>query len=320
MVIAVGGPIATMGEQVLTDAPIDALMKGEYEKNTVRVVEGSRGILDFDLLSLDEMNSAPYPYYDKAIAHLYWDGAPLGQKPPQAQVWSSRGCPYKCIFCVWPAAMTGNDPDGTGKRTVRQYNSDYMQGFLSDIVGRYNFKTIYFDDDTFNIGNKHVERMCGVMRGIGLPWSAMCRADTIRMDMWREMKESGCFGVKIGFESGSQYVVDQIVNKHLDLEYARDVVKQVKSLGMTVHGTFTYGLPGETREQMLQTKQFIQELNFDTYQESGAAEIEGAPLHTLHKAGSLERYAGAHADASYDRQVNGSVKFQRLSAELRGEA
>ena len=65
--------------------------------------------------------------------------------------------PYKCIFCVWPATMTGNDPDGTAKRTVRHYGPDYMEAFLTEIVGKYGYRSIYFDDDTFNLGS----RACG---------------------------------------------------------------------------------------------------------------------------------------------------------------
>src|SRR5690606_9291034 len=107
--------------------------------------------------------------------------------------------------------------------------------FLTELVERFNYRCIYFDDDTFNLGNRHVLGMCEVMSRIGLPWSAMCRADTIKMDTWRAMKESGCFGVKLGFESGNQWVVDNIVKKNLDLERAREVVYELKRLGMTVH-------------------------------------------------------------------------------------
>lgn len=131
------------------------------------------------------------------------------------------------------------------------------------------------------------------------------------------MKESGCFGVKIGFESGNQWVVDKIVNKHLDLEYAREVVHELKRLGMTVHGTFTYGLPGETKEQMLDTKRFLASLQLDSYQESGTAEIEGTPLHTLRLRGKLDRYEGGRIDANYKREVDGNKKWQRLVEELR---
>jgi radical SAM superfamily enzyme YgiQ (UPF0313 family) len=315
--IAVTGPITTTNsEQILTDDPVRACIKGEYEKGAVKVVNGAEGVLEHDLLTREEMNAAPFPYFDDLHAHLYFDLNPRWQKFPHAHVWSSRGCPFKCIFCVWPATMTGNDPDGNTTRTVRHYTPDYMEAFLREIIARHKFRSIYFDDDTFNLGNSHALKMCEVMARIGIPWSAMCRADTSKLETWQLMKDSGCFGVKLGFESGSQYVVDKIVNKHLDLEYAKDVVREIRRVGMSVHGTFTYGLPGETKEQMLETKQFIRSLPFNSYQESGTAEIEGTPLHTLRLEGKLDKYEGAHIDADYDRETDGNVKFQHLVSKL----
>jgi radical SAM superfamily enzyme YgiQ (UPF0313 family) len=314
--IVVTGPITSMGNALLDAAPVHACVRGEYEKGVTRVIEGADGVVDFDLLTLQEMNNAPFPYYDEVIAHRYFDYNPKGQQAPHAQVWSSRGCPFKCIFCVWPATMTGNDPDGSGKRSVRHYTADYMEAFLTELVKKYRYRSIYFDDDTFNLGDKHVERMCGVMRKIGVPWSAMCRADTSRMELWHEMKESGCFGVKIGFESGNQSVVDNIVNKRLNLEYARDVVTELKRIGMTVHGTFTYGLPGETTEQMMDTKRYRESLGLDTCQESGCAEIEGTPLHSLATQISLAKYSGAKLDEGYLRETDGRVKFDKIRATL----
>ena len=106
------------------------------------------------------------------------------------------------------------------------------------------------------------------------------------------------------------------MNKHLDLDYAREVVLYLKDLGMSVHGTFTYGLPGETREQMLDTKRFIASLPFDSYQESGTAEIEGTSLHRLRSTGTLGSYEAARIDANDVRGVDGSKKFQSLVEEL----
>ncbi len=311
------GPIATRREQVFSDAPIHACILGEYEKGSVRVLEGAEGVIDFNLLTNEEMNGAPFPYLDAVIAHRYWDACPKGQTPPQAQVWSSRGCPYQCIFCVWPATMTSNDPDGTKRRTVRHYTAAYMEAYLSELISKYCFRTIYFDDDTFNLGNTHTLQMCEVMGRLKVPWAAMCRADTIQKDTWRSMRESGCFGVKLGFESGNQEVIDLIVNKRLDLERAGEVVYELKRLGMTVHGTFTYGLPGETVAQMADTKRLIASLPFDSVQESGAAEIEGTPLHQLSTAGHLDKYKGARIDADYIRDANGARKMYFLAEQLR---
>ncbi len=314
--IIITGPISTSDQKWDSDI-VHAVIKGEYEKNVMKVINGQKGIIEHDLLTLDEMNKAPFPYFDDLMYDRYCDGnpIPMNELVPQAHIWSSRGCPFKCIFCVWPATMTGNDPDGENKRSVRQYSPDYIESFLKELTSRYKFEAIYFDDDTFNIGNKHTENISRVVGKFNIPWFAMCRADTCRIQTWDIMKDNGCRGVKIGVESGSQYVVDNIVNKHLDLEYTSKVVDHIRSLNMSVHGTFTYGLPGETKDQMLDTKKFISKTNFNTVQESGTAEIEGTPLHTLNKK-ELENYPGANLDANYDRQKDGGKKWQSLVKSL----
>ena len=63
--------------------------------------------------------------------------------------------------------MTGNDPDGTSKRTVRYYTAEYMEEFLRHLIKKYNYKAIYFDDDTFNLGTKHTLAMCELL-GLGI--------------------------------------------------------------------------------------------------------------------------------------------------------
>lgn len=315
--IVVCGPITSIkAEEILRTLPVVACIKGEYEKGSVAVVNGKTGILEHDLLTVAEMNAAPWPMYDEEVATSYYDRNPRGQRSPHAQVWASRGCPYKCLFCVWPAAMTGNDPTGESPRTVRYYSAETLEPFLRHIIKKYEYRSVYFDDDTFNLGNKHTLEMCEMMARIGLPWSAMCRADTIKMETWAAMKKSGCFGVKLGFESGNQYVVDKIVNKHLDLKYATQVVHHLRNLGMTVHGTFTIGLPGETPEQIRQTIEFAHSLPLNSRQISGTAEIEGTPLHTLRAAGKLAKYEAAEMDANYRREVDGNKKAQAVALEL----
>ena len=315
--IVVAGPISTSDTKWDSDI-VYAVIKGEYEKNIIKVLNGKNGILNHDLLTREEMNSAPFPYYDNIIFDKYFDGNPIPMNTlfPQAHIWSSRGCPFKCIFCVWPAAMTGNDPHGDGKRSVRQYTPDYIKNLLTELTSKYKFKAIYFDDDTFNIGNKHTENMTEVMSNFEMPWFAMCRADTSKKETWKKMADSGCKGVKLGVESGSQVVVDKIVNKHLDLKYVSDIVSHIRSLDMSVHGTFTYGLPGETKEDMIKTKKFIRDTKFSTVQESGTAEIEGTPLHALINEEKLTSYPGAIADENYDRQKDGGKKWQTLVKEL----
>jgi radical SAM superfamily enzyme YgiQ (UPF0313 family) len=137
-----------------------------------------------------------------------------------------------------------------------------------------------------------------------------CRADTISLETWEIMKESGCFGVSIGFESGNQWVIDNIINKNLNLSKALEVVKYIKKLGMTIHTTFTIGLPGETKEQMRDTLKFIEENKkyFDTYQLSGTAEIEGTPMEKLNN----KKYKAAKKDENYLKETDGKRKIEKL--------
>ena len=111
-------------------------------------------------------------------------------------------------------------------------------------------------------------------------------------------------------------VVDKIVNKHLNLDYAASVVRHLHDIGLIIHGTFTFGLPGETKEQMMDTQRFIASLPFDSVQKSGTAEIEGTPLATLAKEGSLSAYEAATIDENYSAEVDGKVKWDRIA---RGE-
>lgn len=113
-------------------------------------------------------------------------------------------------------------------------------------------------------------------------------------------------------------MVDRIVNKHLDLEYAAQVVRHIKKLGMTVHGTFTFGLPGETKTNMERTRAYIKSLPFDSVQISGTAEIEGTPLSRLRKLGSLEAYPEARLPEETPIYLDGRKRALEIIDDLRG--
>jgi hypothetical protein len=325
-VILFGALDAARAPAVLSEHPnVVAIVQGEPEKQIARVIrDGARGLVPHNLLTVEEMNAAPLPYFDPVCLAHYWDACPAGNKPPQLQIWTSRGCPFKCCFCVWPATMTGHDPDGTRPRSVRCYSAKYVDRlirmrFAFPGAASREYQSIYIDDDTFNLTERHTVEMCAVFRKFGLPWSAMCRADTISRDTWQLMRDCGCTGVKIGFESGSQWVLDHIVNKRLNLAAAADTARFLRSIGMSVHGTFTIGLPGETPAQQQETRDFIEHLHesgaINTHQLSGTSEIEGTPLHTIRARGPLAKYDGAKIDANYVPNADGQKKIENLQRQ-----
>ncbi|MBF0493469.1 MAG: radical SAM protein [Deltaproteobacteria bacterium] len=275
-IILVGQNIAYDAKNLLDTLPVFACIKGEYEKGVAQAISGNRGgVLEFNLLDQTEMDAAPaamrreglYEYYDVGYFH---------GKGPILQLWTSRGCPFKCSFCTWPQSMTLNK--------VRYYSADSLRKEITQTLKKFpSFKAIYFDDDTFNLNDRHVLEVCKVVEEFKLPWSAMCRADTLKESTWEAMASADCVGVKIGVESASQRILDEVIHKNLNLEDVRHFVPFIRSLGIKVHGTFMYGNPTETEEEMLATKRFIEEVGFDHVQESGAAPLAGTKLWNLNE-------------------------------------
>ena len=291
LVIAVAGPATRELVKDVEPGLVDAWLIGEYDKLAMRFAQGERGVLEFSPLSREELKSVPFPLFDEAVAHNYADACPSfagnSHPHPELTVWASRGCVFRCQFCSWPATMTNEDPTGTGKRTIRYYDIAWIEGFIRErmSVAAKNGKplqSVRFDGDLENSSDKHTRAICAVMRRIGLPWSMMCRADTSSPAVWEEMKRSGCFGVKIGFESASDRIVNQVVGKKLDLKKAEETCRFLRSMGMDVHTTWLINSPSETAEERKLTldtiRRFYVEQVHTSHQLSGSATLDGTPL------------------------------------------
>lgn len=310
---------------------------GEYEKGVVQLI-GAAPINDYlkergcpfvpyhvahNFLTEDEMNRAPFPMFDEAVSLRYFDACPSGQAQPELTVWTTRGCTFRCSFCAWPAVMTNDDATGSGKRKVRFYSPEYLARWIEVrmMIEREKGKaiaSIRLDDDTMNFGNAHTVGIAHALGALGLPWSAMCRADTISLETWEIMKREGCFGVKIGMESGSQRVVDKIIGKKLDLEDIETrILPAIRAAGLEVHTTWTVGLPGERPEEHSATIEMIRRLYakglHTTHQLSGTATIEGTPLDLMTRQGPLKAYPEAIPDQSFVKTGDGQAKAEYLA-------
>lgn len=256
---------------------LDFVLQGEYEYTLLGLVERMQSQQDLAMVSgliyrqngtvtvnptrpvIDNLDELPWPSRKMVPMTKYCD---LGNvlPLPSVQMWASRGCPYQCIFCSWPQIMYGGH-----KYRVR--NPVDVINEMEWLVKEYGFKSVYFDDDTFNIGKERMLKISAEIkkRILNVPWAIMARADTTDIDTLKSMQDAGLIALKYGVESGVQELVNAC-QKNLDLNKVTDTVRKTKELRIKVHLTFTFGLPGETKETIKKTVAYAIALDPDTVQ------------------------------------------------------
>lgn len=178
---------------------------------------------------------------------------------PTVSIFSSRGCPSKCFYCMYSQVMFG-----------KQYRKRSAQNLFDEV--RYiakNFpevKEILIDDDNFSVDQKNVQDFCKLMinNKIKLKWVVECRVN-LKYETMVLMRKAGCRLIVVGFESGSQKVLDGM-HKGITLDQSRKFNIAAKKVKMRVHGCFMVGNPGETKETMVETLNFAKSLTMDTAQ------------------------------------------------------
>nr|HPQ41208.1 radical SAM protein [bacterium] len=218
---------------------------------------------------LKDINHLPWPSRHQLPMMQYYDLAVTGAEPG-VQMWASRGCPYMCIFCVWPQLVYGGS-------NYRVRDPVDVVDEMEWLVRTYGFRSVYFDDDTFNIGKQRIMKLCDeiLRRKLDIPWAIMARADGMDRELLEAMKAAGLVSVKYGVESGDQQIVDGS-GKKLNLATAREIIGLTRELGIRYHLTFTFGLPGETRETARKTIETAIEMDPDTLQFSICTPMPGS--------------------------------------------
>ncbi len=263
---------------------------------------------------LDNLDYLPWPARDQLPMLKYRDVS-LGLPLPSLQMWASRGCPYKCNFCAWPQLMYASSRYRVREpaRVVDEMNA---------VIEQYGYRSVYFDDDTFNIGKRRILRLCEELRARGpaVPWGIMARGDTSDEETFEAMATAGLEAVKIGVESAVQELVDRC-GKGLDLAMVKESIRICKRLGLRVHLTFTFGLPGETWETAHRTIQFALEQEPDSVQFSIVTPFPGSAYYQeLERQGMLV----SRDWALYDGYKRAVIRTKSMEAteleEVLGEA
>ncbi|MEM2507513.1 MAG: radical SAM protein [Nitrososphaeria archaeon] len=228
---------------------------------------------------------------------------------PMVQIFTGRGCPNSCTFCSWPFTFTG-----------RKYRVRSIENILDELEwieeNMKNVKEVFFEDDTFTISKKRVMEFCKGYRerGLEISWSCNARVDTLDFETMKEMKKANCRFLIVGFESADDGILRNI-KKGFDVSKAREFVKNVKKSGLMLHADFIIGLPGETKETIEKTKNFIKEIKPELLQVSVVSPFPGTELYDFLKSNGylLTDDPDEYLDASgHQKSV---VSYPWLSAE-----
>ncbi len=231
---------------------------------------------------LSDLNKLPWPLRD-GLPMANYNDAPGNMPLPSVQMVASRGCPYRCKFCLWPQVMyQGNN--------YRFREVEEVIKEMKFLINNLGFKSVYFDDDTFNCGKPRMLAFCDeIMKQklTDVPWAIMARPDLMDEEILVRMKDSGLYAVKYGVESATQSLLDGI-NKNMDLKITEKIIRYTQQLGIKTHLTFTFGLPGETRESIRRTIDFAINLDPNSVQFSIATPFPGTEFYQeIEKSGRL---------------------------------
>ncbi len=189
---------------------------------------------------------------------------------PYVSLYTTRGCPAQCTFCLWPQTLSGHP--------WRKRSSDDVAAEMAKAKQLWpDVKEFFFDDDTFNIQKARTIELCAKLKPLGLTWSCTSRVTT-DYETLKAMKEAGCRLLIVGYESGDPQILKNI-KKGATVERARDFTRDCHKLGLVIHGDFILGLPGETRETINTTIKFAKELDVETIQVSVAHAYPGTELY-----------------------------------------
>lgn len=240
---------------VIKDLIVHIQKKGSDYKKGLDHIKGITFLRDKKMMitapvNVTEMdiNIWPFPAYDLLPSLKPYHTGVLN--PPFALVVTSRGCPFNCSFCAY--ARMGyriRDP-----RNVIQE--------LKWLKEKFHMKNFLFFDDLLGLRRDEFIQLLNLMikEDLNLKWVGCTRANLLDDELVRLMKKSGCEEMAIGIESGSEKVL-ALTKKGVTLDNIREAARLLHKHNILFYGLAIIGLPGETKETVDETINFIKEID-----------------------------------------------------------
>jgi anaerobic magnesium-protoporphyrin IX monomethyl ester cyclase len=227
-----------------------------------------------ELMSEAEIRSLPLPAYD-LIDRRYFavtGGLVRGLPLRGAMLLTTRGCPFNCSFC------------GCNLIFGRRLRSKTLQQIEAEVIflkKNFDIEGVWIIDDTFTINREHVRGVSDILKRHNIIWGCQSRANTIDEDMIKTIKLGGCKQVDIGVESGSQRVLDEIIQKKITVEQVITAFDLARKYQIRTLANFMIGFPTETLAELEQTRQLAERIRADVYVFGIATPLPGTKLYDM---------------------------------------
>lgn len=269
--------------ETIEDKNIDFVIKGEGEFTALELInklsrsepiENVKGVyfknretgkINFtgEREPITDLNILPFPAYHLINLDIYINAIKQGvcgrdstsSGSRWAEIVTSRGCPYRCIFCsscaVWGHKWRYRSPEN-------------ILAEIKSLYTEHNIDCISFEDDNLTLLPERVERLLELIihEQLKISWDVPngIRADQLTLSLIKMMKKSGCAGLTIGIESGDEYFVNKVIKKSLSLEKVMKNARLIVKENIPLNCFFVIGIPGETKKIFENSLQFARRL------------------------------------------------------------
>ncbi len=273
--------------------PFDVAIIGEVERVIVDICGSRKSLGELDgiiyhkdgkveirkeksMLKSEELNQLPFPRWELFPYNKY-SYYPLLMRTPVATLQSTRGCPYGCGYCSYPANQG---------LPWRHRSADNVVAEIENDVKKYGFKGIVFRDPLFTLNLKRIEDMCKLIKekNLDVVFSFETRPELLTHEILDKLYEAGCRAINFGVEDVHPEILKKIFRKPIDQEKIIDIVHYAENLGIRTTCFFIIGLPGSTRQTIEETLEFSRRLNPSHADYKIATPYPGTPLYTMAKA------------------------------------
>jgi len=266
------------GENLLRELLLHLMGKRELPKKGLIYRDAEKNIRVQDQVWFEDLTKLPLPDYSLVNFEDYiWKQARVGPSGfpelPGTYIQATRGCPSQCSFCqvnvISGLKIRCREPKDVISELI----------FLKKNYGLKSF--VFIDDNLFLTGKKAKHLLREMIKSkLDLRWQCGSVAlNALDEEMVDLMKQSGCEVVGVAIESGCERVLREIVRKRIQkLKEIPQLIKMIKSRGITVRASFIIGFPGETWEEIRETIRFAEICNADYVKIFAAVPLRGTQL------------------------------------------